>query len=184
MRLMGQPNSGEPTTITILVSSTLIDELLVWFLRIHLTNVGSYQSKIVYDYDDPLRLQAVPAAATHHDTAYNTSIAARGNVTSVSRWDVTDITNAAKKLTTYTNYYTTGTPISTTDPSGHISTMLYADSFSDGTNRSTFAYPTTITDPDNYSSTIKYNYDFSAVTREAGAEGRSSDNHLRHCDTC
>ena len=49
--------------------------------------------------------------ATQHDSAYNTSFTARGNVTSVSRWDVTDINNAAKKLTSYTNYYTTGTPL-------------------------------------------------------------------------
>jgi len=33
-------------------------------------------------------------------------------VTAVSRWDVTDMLNSAKKLSTYTNYYNTGTPIS------------------------------------------------------------------------
>ncbi len=66
----------------------------------------------------------------------------------VSRWDVTDINNASKKLTTYTNYDTTGTPISITDASGDQSTIAYADSFSDSINRNTFGYPTTVTDAD------------------------------------
>ena len=73
-------------------------------------------------------------------------------MTAVSRWDVTDINNAAKKLTSYTNYYTTGTPSSTTDAAGHQNTIAYADSFSDSVNRNTFAYPTTITDADGFSS--------------------------------
>jgi RHS repeat-associated protein len=139
--------------------------------EIHLTNIGSFQRKIAYGYDDPARLQAVPAAATQHDPTYSTSLIARGNITSVSSWDVTDISNAAKKLTTYTDYYTTGTSISHTDASGHTSTMLYADSFSDGTNRNTFAYPTTTTDPDNYSSTITYDYDSGGVTRTRDPKG-------------
>jgi hypothetical protein len=87
-------------------------------------------------------------------------------VTAVSRWDVTDINNTAKKLTTYTNYYNTGTPISITDPAGHQSSVTYADSFSDGLNsRNTFAYPTTVTDADGFSSTVQYNFDFGATTR-------------------
>jgi hypothetical protein len=154
------------------LNQTYLDRRIIGLVsEIHLTNVGSYQGKLVYGYDDPARLEAVPAAATHHDITYNTSLTARGNVTSVSRWDVTDITNASKKLTTYTNYYTTGTPISNTDPSGHTSTVLYADSFSDVTNQNTFAYPTTITDPDNYASTIKYNYDFGVITRTQDPKG-------------
>jgi RHS repeat-associated protein len=154
------------------LSQAYLDRHIIGLVsEINLTNVGSYQSKIVYGYDDPVRLQAVPAAATQHDTTYNTSFTARGNVTSVSRWDVTDISNAAKKLTTYTSYYTTGTPVSHTDPSKHTSTMLYADSFSDGTNRNTFAYPTSVSDPDDYSSTIKYNYDFGALTRTQDPNG-------------
>jgi len=86
-------------------------------------------------------------------------------MTSVSRWDVTDVNNAAKKLTSYTNYYTTGTPASTTDPSGHQSSIAYSDSFSDSVNRNTFAYPTTVTDADGFTSFVQYNYDFGATTR-------------------
>jgi YD repeat-containing protein len=148
------------------LSQTYLDKRIIGLvLHVHLKNATDYESKITYSYDEPARLQAVPAAATGHDTNYSTSLTARGNVTSVSRWDVTDINNASKKLTTYTNYYTTGTPISTTDASGHQSTVAYADAFSDTINRNTFAYPTTLTDADGYSSYVQYNFDFGATTR-------------------
>src|SRR5688572_20094084 len=133
--------------------------------EVQVTNGSQALTKITYGYDDPARLQAVPASATQHDTAYSTSLTARGNVTAVSRWDATDINNAAKKLTTFANYYTTGTAASTIDASGHQSTIAYADAFSDSVIRNTFAYPTTITDADNFSSYIQYNFDFGATTR-------------------
>jgi len=154
------------------LSQMYLDRRIIGLVSaIHLTDVGSYQGKLVFSYDEPAFLQAVPAPATQHDTAYNTSFTARGNLTSVSRWDVNDINNPAKMLATYTGYYTTGTPISSMDPNGHISTLSYADSFSDGVNRNTFAYPTVQTDPDNYSSNLTYNYDFSAVTRTQDPKG-------------
>ncbi len=154
------------------LSQAYLDRRIIGLVEaIHLTNVSSYQAKIIYAYDDPTRLVAVPTPATQHDTAYDASFTARGNVTSVSRWDVNDINNSTKKLTTSTNYYTTGTPISITDPSGHTSGMLYADSFSNVSNQNTFAYPTTLKDADNFESTIKYNYDFGAVTRTQDPKG-------------
>ena len=154
------------------LSQAYLDRRIIGLVSVvHLTNVGSFQAKIIYTYDEPARLEAVPVAATQHDTAYGASFTVRGNVTSVSRWDVNDINNSTKKLTTSTNYYTTGTPISTTDPSGHTSTVVYADSFSNVSNQNTFAYPTTIKDADNFESTIKYNYDFGAVTRMQDPKG-------------
>ena len=92
-----------------------------------ISNGAQTQTKITYDYDDAARLHGVPAAATQHDVNYNLSFTARGNVTAVSRWDVSDINNAAKKLSTYTDYYNTGTPISTTDPSGHQTSCIESD---------------------------------------------------------
>ncbi|HEX5602417.1 MAG TPA: DUF4214 domain-containing protein [Pyrinomonadaceae bacterium] len=133
--------------------------------QVRVANGAQTLTKITYDYDDPVRLHGVPAAATQHDVNYNLALTARGNVTAVSRWDVDDINNANKKLTTYTNYYNTGTPISTTDPAGHQSGVTYGDSFSDNVNRNTFAYPTTITNADNFSSYLQYNFDFGATTR-------------------
>ncbi len=132
---------------------------------VHITNAAQYQTKITYEYDDPARLHTLPTAATQHDLNYNLSFTARGNVTAVSRWDVNDINNASKKLTSYSNYYDTGAPKSTTDPAGHQSSFAYTDSFSDSVNRNTFAYPTTLTDADGFSSSVQYNFDFGAMTR-------------------
>ncbi len=133
--------------------------------EVQLKNGSQSFSKTTYSYDDPARLQSLPASATQHDAAYSTSLTARGNVTAISRWDVSDINNAAKRLTSYSNYFTTGTPASITDPAGHQSSVAYADGFSDSVNRNTFAYPTTLTDADGYSSYVQYNFDFGATTR-------------------
>ncbi|HET6852593.1 MAG TPA: DUF4214 domain-containing protein, partial [Pyrinomonadaceae bacterium] len=148
------------------LSQAYLDRRIIGLVSaVHLTNIAQYQRKITYSYDDPARLQGVPAAATQHDVNYNLSFTARGNVTAVSRWDVTDINNPAKKLTTYTNYYNTGTPISTTDAAGHQSSVTYDDSFSDNLTRNTFAYPTRLIDADGFSSYVIYNFDFGATIR-------------------
>ena len=151
------------------LSQAYLDRRIIGLVSaIHQTDIVSWQRKVSFSYDDPARLQSVPVAATQHDTSYNTSFTARGNVTAVSRWDVTDIVNPAKALTAYTNYYTTGTTKSTTDPVGHQSNISYDDSFSDNVNRNTFAYPTTLIDPDGFSSTMKYNFNFGGQTRTQG----------------
>ncbi len=148
------------------LSQAYLDRRIIGLVsQVLLTNVSSNQGKITYGYDDPARLQSLPAAPTQHDSTYNTSFTARGNVTSVSRWDFTDINNAAKKLTSYTNYSVAGTPLSSTDPAGHQSNISYTDAFSDSVNRNTFAYPTTFTDAGGFSSSVQYNYDFGATTR-------------------
>src|SRR6185369_3638681 len=145
------------------LSQAYLDRRIIGLVSaVHLTDVSSFQGKITYDYDDPQRLTALPHAATQHD---NPSSTARGNLTSVSQWDVTDINNVNKKLTSYTNYFVTGTPASITDPSTHTSSISYADAFSDNVDRHTFAYPTTLTDADGFSSTVQYNFDFGATTR-------------------
>ena len=143
--------------------------------QVQLSNGSQSLSKTTFAYDDPARLAALPASPTRHDASYSTSFTVRGNLTSVSRWDVNDINNAAKKLTSYKNYYTTGSPASDTDAAGHQQTISYADSFSDSLNRNTFAYPTTLTDGDNFSSYVQYNFDFGATTRteSPAPEGQS-----------
>ena len=85
------------------------------------------QSKTTFTYDDPSRLHAVPSAATQHDSLYNTSFTARGNVTAVSRWDVEDITNAANKLTSLHELLQYRYRQSTHDPADHQSSISYAD---------------------------------------------------------
>jgi len=148
------------------LSQAYLDRRLIGLVsQVLLKNGANFEGKITYGYDDPARLSATPVAATQHDSSFNTSFTSRGNVTAVSRWDVTDINNAAKKLTSYTNYFTTGSPVSATDASGHLSSITYADSFSDSVNRNTFAYPTTVTDADGFSSFAQYNFDLGATTR-------------------
>jgi YD repeat-containing protein len=156
------------------LSQAYLDRRIIGLVSgVHLTNVSSFQGKVTYEYDDPQRLAPLPTAtptgtpatATQHDTTYNTSFTARGNLTSVSRWNFSDINNASKKVTSYTNYFVTGTPALAIDPSTHTSSISYTDAFSDGVNRNTFAYPTTLTDADSNSSTVKYNFDFGATTR-------------------
>jgi hypothetical protein len=139
---------------------------LVSAQRLMNQQTGQDEAKITYGYDDPTRLSAQATTATMHDQSYDGYFTIRGNVTSVSKWDVTDINNASKALPSFANYNAAGSVISATDAAGHPNSISYADSFSDGNNsRGTFAYPTTVTDGDGFSSTIQYNFDFGAKTR-------------------
>jgi YD repeat-containing protein len=147
---------------------------------------SAWQSKTVYAYDaGGEQLQATSSAATQHDDAnYGTGFTARGNVTSVSRYNVegANITNESLTLTTRIGYDTDGSIIFTRDPlwqpgqSGHQANLNYTDSFSDNVSRdATFAYPTKVTPPtatgetaENFASSMQYNYYFGAVTRSQG----------------
>jgi hypothetical protein len=155
------------------LSEAYLDHRIIGLVSaVHLTDAGGYQAKISYGYDDPARLNSQATDATMHDQNYHGSFTVRGNVTSVARWDVTNmntIVDPAKALTTYMNYNAAGAVISSTDPAGHVNAISYTDSFSDGNNtRNTFAYPTTVTDADGFSSTVQYNFDFGARTRVEG----------------
>jgi YD repeat-containing protein len=124
---------------------------------------------VTYAYDDPAKIQSQATTATQHDQSYSSTFLTRANVTGVSRWDVTDITNATKALTTSMSYDAAGSVLTSADPVvGHQTSIAYADSFSDGTNHNTFAYPTAITDADGFSTLLQYNFDFGARTRIAG----------------
>src|SRR6185503_6422703 len=64
------------------LSQAYLDRRIIGLVAaIHQTDAVSWQRKIGFTYDDPARLQTVPAAATQHDSAYNTSFTARGNLT-------------------------------------------------------------------------------------------------------
>jgi YD repeat-containing protein len=155
------------------LSQAYLDKHIIGLVsEIHVSDTQAYVAKTRYEYDaGGTYLQATSTNATQHDPAYGTGWTARGNVTSVSRYDVSDITNASKRLTTSIGYDTDGSPIFTRDHLGHQSSVSYADSFSDSVNRNTFAYPTTITDADNYSSTVQYNYSMGVASRTQDAKG-------------
>jgi Tol biopolymer transport system component len=166
------------------LSQAYLDRRIIGLVSaVHLTGAGGYQTKVTYGYDDPARLNPQATTAIMHDQSYDASFTVRGNVTSVSRWDVTDINNASKALTTTMNYNAAGSVVSTADPAGHANSINYADSFSaDGVNLdsprpfSTFAYPTTITDADGFSSSIRYKYEFGAKTRIEGPPPQNQPN--------
>ncbi|HWP53196.1 MAG TPA: hypothetical protein VN476_03635, partial [Pyrinomonadaceae bacterium] len=150
------------------LSQQYLDRRIIGLVSaVHLIANG-YQAKVTYSYDSTT-INSQATTAPGHDQSYDHNFTARGNVTSVSRWDVTDINNASKALTTTMTYNAAGSVLVTTDPAGHPNSIGYADSFSDGNNsRGTFAYPTTVTDADGFSSLVQYNYDFGAKTRIQG----------------
>lgn len=161
------------------LSSTYTDRRIIGLVSwIHVVDftTSSYVSKTTFDYDaGGSYMTGLSQSATNHDgTNYGTGfVAGRGNVTSVTRWDVTDINNGAKAIAMQrTGYNITGSPVFKLDALNHQTSVSYADSFSDGNNgRGTFAYPTTVTDADNYQSTAQYKFDFGAVTRTQDPKG-------------
>jgi YD repeat-containing protein len=139
---------------------------------------GQFVAKVSYEYDQTTPNAQAADAIMHDSYGYPASMNYRGNVTSVSTWDVNAITTNSH--TTTMTYNAAGSLLTTADPAQHTTTISYVDSFSnDGTNAytphdvnnntiTTFAYPTTVTDADSYSSTVKYDYDFGSKTRMQG----------------
>src|SRR5713226_2690155 len=91
---------------------------LVWVLHVVDHAVGWYVSKTSYDYDNTT-IDSQATSATQHDSFYSSSFTARGNVTSVSRWDVTDINNGSKVLTSHMTYDAAGSVLTASDPLAH-----------------------------------------------------------------
>ncbi len=155
------------------LSSTYTDRRIIGLVSwIHVVDftTSSYVSKTTFDYDaGGSYLTGLSQSATNHDgTNYGTGfVAGRGNVTSVTRWDVTDINNGAKAIAMQrTGFNITGSPVFKLDALNHQTSVSYTDSFSDGNNsRGTFAYPTTLTDADNYQSTAQYKFETGVVTK-------------------
>jgi YD repeat-containing protein len=129
---------------------------------------GAYAAKTTYGYDES-STNTQATTATQHDQSYTSSVSGRANVTSVSRWDVTDINNGNKAHTNHMTYDAAGSVLTTSDPLGHTTKIEYADTYA-------YAYPTQVKDPDyNEStapydySTAQYNFDTGAVTQTQGA---------------
>jgi YD repeat-containing protein len=137
---------------------------------------GQSQQKTTYTYDSTT-VNSQATTAPGHDQSYDAAVTVRGNVTGVSRWDVNDIDNGNKALTSAMSYNAAGSLLSATDPAGHANSVAYGDAFSDNNNsRGTFAYPTTLTDADGYQSTVQYNFDFGAKTRIQGPPPNNQPN--------
>jgi hypothetical protein len=130
---------------------------------------AKYLSKTTYAYDEAGSVQSQATTASGHDQSYDQNFLTRGNLTSVSQWDVTDINNMNKALISRITYNAAGSVLTTKDPLLHQASVAYADSFSDGNNsRNTFAYPTMVTDADGFSTTVQYDFDFGAKAQAQG----------------
>jgi YD repeat-containing protein len=121
-------------------------------------------SKTTYAYDEgnfsDTTLEQVITPIMHDTTKYGASFTTgRGNLTSVTRWDVT---GATANITSNVKYNIAGSPVASIDPLNRTVKTSYLDKFEDGTPRNTFAYPTKLTDPNGNFSQVKYRYDIGA----------------------
>jgi hypothetical protein len=122
-------------------------------------------SKTGVDYDEGGSILGTDTPVQHD----NTAIAARGNASTIKRYDTTPNSSASLATTLY--YDTAGSLVKVNDGGGHQLQISYADQFyADGVSADaarsfvTLAYPTTFTDPDNYTTRNRYNYEFGAAT--------------------
>lgn len=133
-------------------------------------------SKVTYTYDGgSLTDLTTPThqcktTSTDCPTAYGTSFTYRGNLTTTTRCDATYPTSCTNAVSSSTAYNIAGSPVSSTDPRGRVTTLSYVDAnmWNDGVSRTTYAYPTTVTDPGSNSSTIKYRFDMGASVEATG----------------
>src|SRR2546429_7338828 len=132
---------------------------LIATIRVYDPVTAQWQAKTTYGYDDPVRLQSQATTAPGHDQSCDNSFTIRGNLTGVSRWDVTDIDNADKTFTSNLSYDAAGSVTETTDALSHRDSISYSDSFA-GTysGANTFAYPTMVKDADWNASTPPNDY--------------------------
>jgi len=144
------------------------------------TDSGTLMSKVTYayDYDDDFNVSGMgqnnTGAVNHDDANFGADYSlGRGNLTSVTRWDVDHPTSLGYAVTASTLYNITGSPVAQITPWDGANTRTvrlgYADSWNDGVTRSTYAYPTVLTDPAGsslgaagHTSTIKYRFDIGA----------------------
>ncbi|HJT67512.1 MAG TPA: fibronectin type III domain-containing protein [Pyrinomonadaceae bacterium] len=125
-------------------------------------NGGALKSKVGFFYDESGSIQGTDSPVQHDNASYGSAfLAGRGNVSSMRRYDVTNI---ALFTTTSSKYNTAGATVSTTDAANHVVQVSYNDAFSDNTLRNTLAFATTVTDADGYTSSTQYYFDSGAVT--------------------
>src|SRR5437588_11417426 len=94
----------------------------------------------------------------------------RGNLTSVWRYSVPDL---SAHTTNSMTYNTNGSVSSAIDGASHTTSLSCTDAFSDNTNHYTLAYPTTVTinAPGAIRSSVHYNYHVGGKTRTADLSG-------------
>jgi YD repeat-containing protein len=154
--------------------------------RILYDGSNAIQSKVQYSYDEAGYLQAHATQPIRHDSTsngtagnYGTNFSYRGNVTSVRRYD---INNLSQYVENKTGYYITGNPAYTKNPRDlqnnpqTQTTFSYSGTYlTDGgyteTRPNTYAYLGSVTDPDGFTSSIEYHFDRGDVRRTTDPKG-------------
>jgi YD repeat-containing protein len=163
-------------TTTYNLSSTYTDKRIIGLpSEVDLyEGASTLMSKVTYGYDDEDSFTFDSSgygqsmtATRHDDTNYSTSFeAGRGNLTSLTRWNVG---NSSDTVTAEFRHDIAGSTVAKIDPLGRRTKISYTDSFNTTVSNATYAYPTKITemanteDTGNNFSTVKYRYDFGAA---------------------
>ncbi len=131
---------------------------------------NALQSKVEYRYDEST-LATFPNTPICYTSPDNTN--ARGNLTSVRRYDINAPTQYVENKIVY---YITGAPSCTKDALNHATTFAYdgsylTDSGATQLNNNTYAYPTHITDQDGFSTDICYSFVRGDVRRTVDPKG-------------
>ncbi|PYS25033.1 MAG: hypothetical protein DMF72_03030 [Acidobacteria bacterium] len=117
---------------------------------------GTLYSRSDFHYDES-GLQD-PGGIVQHDASFDGGfIQGRANLTSITRFNANDL---SQTTTSTTAYNVAGAMVSSTDASGHTTTIGYNDS--NGGN--SFSAPTSTTDPDGHVSNFQYDYDMGLRT--------------------
>ncbi|MDM7924072.1 MAG: FG-GAP-like repeat-containing protein [Pyrinomonadaceae bacterium] len=128
-----------------------------------LTSTLEPATRVGYGYDEEdfsFETNQIISPIRHDSAVYgNSFVIGRGNLTSVTRYDVT---GATASVANKTRYDIAGSVVAQLDPLGRKMRMEYADAFNDGIIRSAFAYPTRVFDPANNYSDVEYRFDIGA----------------------
>ncbi len=129
------------------------------------TDGVNQKAKTTFAYDEttPTPTTGVPM--------HSAITGSRGNLTTLSRW----LDTTSSNLSTTFAYDDTGNMLSTTDPGGHQTQFVYADSFSDGVNRGSLAYLTKVIMPDTNSPILAHHITQTQYEPNTGLPSRTTD---------
>jgi RHS repeat-associated protein len=130
-------------------------------------------AKNTFSYDEASYFDTTGYTATNHDAAnYGTGFTWRGNLTTVTQFEVPGV---GSRAVSHTKYDMTGMVSAVYDGANHVTQLYYADNYSNkpGGVGETHALVTKIKDPDSYWNGAQYNYYTGLVTQGYHIQGTS-----------